>query len=280
VRSTITGNVTLATPREFLNGRRVWIYLPPGYDDNPGTRYPVLYMLDGQNVFDRATSFAGEWEVDETCEALISSGEIEPILVVAAANGEGSRVHEYTPWADPDFQGGQGGGGDAFLGELAGRLIPWVNARFRTLKGPANTGLAGSSLGGLMALYAGYAYPETFGRIAAISPVIRWRGHELLRFAASCKKPRSQIYVDTGALEGGGTPGHQGIVSRSITDLRALRDVLLRQGFVPGQDLLVVEDEAGRHHETFWAARFPRALRFLFPPAASSRARRPFSEPD
>jgi pullulanase len=244
-------------------------------------------MLDGQNVFDRATSFAGEWEADETCEALVSSGEMRPILVVAVANAEISRVHEYTPWPDSDFHGGEGGGGEAFLGEVVKKLIPWVNARFRTLEGPANTGLAGSSLGGLMAMYASYAHGATFGRIAAVSPVIRWRDHELLRFAQSSKKPSSRVYMDMGALEAGATRSPNGGIPRAIADLRALRDVLIRQGFAEGHDLFVVEDDLGRHHEAFWAARFPGALRFLFPPGASDRpeGRRPAdprlrSEPD
>jgi pullulanase len=227
VRSTITGNVTLAAPSQFLNGRRVWVYLPPGYEEDSKTRYPVLYMLDGQNVFDRATSFAGEWEVDEACERLISSAEMRPILVVAVANGEAARVHEYTPWPDPALPDGASGGGPAHLGELIGELIPWVNARFRTLTGPANTGLAGSSLGGLMEVYAGYEHPETFGRIAAVSPVIRWREHELLRFVRSRAKPRSLLYMDMGALEGGATLQRKGAAPPAIAYLRALRDVLV-----------------------------------------------------
>lgn len=263
--STITGDVSLVEVPGFLNGRRVWVYLPPGYDPNGETRYPVLYMLDGQNVFDQATSFAGEWEVDESCESLIAGGEMRPVIVVAVANGEGDRVDEYTPWRDSGY--GAGGGGEEHLQEFADTLIPWINANYRTATGPENTGFAGSSLGGLMALYAAYTRGDTYGLIASLSPSIGWDDGHLIGLIDSLAPPDSKIYMDMGTREGGGIiDGDQNGIDDNIDRLRAVRDQLIADGFVPGGDLMVVEDEGGRHNEGFWAVRFPAALRFLFPP--------------
>ncbi len=263
--SSITGDVRPLEVPDFLDGRRVWIYLPPGYEEATDERYPVLYMLDGQNVFDAKTSFAGEWEVDETCERLIKAGEMRPIIVVAVANGETERVHEYTPWFDRHRQAG--GGGEEHLRAFIDVLIPFVNMNCRTLEGPANTGLGGSSLGGLMAVYAGYAHPDVFGLIAGVSPVVRWDEHRLVDFVASKERPASRVYIDMGTRESESTEDTDGNgVDDHIDDLRALKDALLAQGFVEGEDLLVVEDEGARHNEAYWAARFPAALRFLFPP--------------
>ncbi len=266
MNSTITGDVRKLEVPGFLNGRRVWIYLPPGYESSPDVRYPVLYMLDGQNVFDRASSYAGEWEVDETCERLIAAGEIRPIVVVAVANGEMARSYEYTPWIDAKDRGGDGGGGDAHLREFIEVLVPFVNGSFRTLTGPANTGISGSSLGGLITVYAVYAYPEAFGLGAALSPYIPWDEHHLLRYVESRPRPDAKLYMDMGTREWGQpSDGDADGVDDSVGELRALADLLVAQGFDRGEDLMVVEDEGARHHETFWAARFPDALRFLFP---------------
>lgn len=267
--TTRAGNLTTLTVPGFLGGRRVWVYLPPGYATNPSRRYPVLYLLDGQNVFDAGTSFAGEWMVDEACEALIPAGLMAPVIVVAVDNGGASRLTEYTPWYDAGY--GAGGGADAHLQAIAGVLVPWVNANYRTLTGPANTALAGSSLGGLLADYAVYARPDVFGRAAGLSPSIWWSGEELLDYVAARPKPAAKVYTDMGTLEAGTFQDADGNgVDDSIDDLRALRDVLLGQGFSPGTDLLAVEDPGARHNEWYWAQRFPEALRFLFPPAVSA----------
>ena len=109
--------------------RRVWLYLPPDYDRS-AERYPVLYMHDGQNVFDAATSFAGEWEMDETCERLIAEGDIEPLVVVAVDNAGAGRIDEYTPWPAPD---GRGGGGAAHLEAIVEVLLPWVRDQYRAM---------------------------------------------------------------------------------------------------------------------------------------------------
>lgn len=249
-QNTITGDVRTTTVTGFLSGRRVWIYLPPSYSIST-VSYPVLYMLDGQNVFDRFTSFSGEWQVDETLERLIPAEEVEPLIVVAIDNSA-QRISEYTPWADGEFGGGMGA---AHLEAITSVLIPWVNSHYRTLTGPENTGISGSSLGGLFTLYATYTRPDIFGRNAALSPSIWWADREVLDFAAAAQKPNARVWMDMGTQES----------TDAITELRLMRDLMLNQGFVIGTDLQVVEDPGAGHNEAAWARRFPDVLRFLFP---------------
>ncbi len=251
--STRAGDVTTITVPGFLDGRRVWVYLPPGYHDTTA-RYPVLYLLDGQNVFDKATSFAGEWKVDETLEALIPAGEIAPLIVVAVDNGGGERIAEYTPWADGESRGG---GGGEHLAAIADVLVPHIDATYRTMTGPASTGIGGSSLGGLMALYATFSRPDVFGVNAALSPSIWWADRRVIAFAAGSTKPGgARLWTDMGTAESG----------TSIRDLRDLREALVALGFVVGTDLQVVEEQGGGHNEAAWSRRFPDVVRFLFPP--------------
>jgi predicted alpha/beta superfamily hydrolase len=252
--STITGDVTTFSLPAFLDGRRVWVYLPPGYHESTA-RYPVLYMFDAQNLFDRVTSFAGsEWRVDETLQQLIPAGALEPIIVVAVDHGGAQRIHEYTPW--PDTTENRGGGGGAHLAAFADVLVPHIDATYRTRPGPASTAIAGSSLGGLMSLYAIYARPGVFGRAAALSPTIGWANQMIVSFIAAGTKPAARVWTDMGVNE------YEG----AVTLLRALRDALVAQGFVLGVDLQVLEDPQGGHNEPSWARRFPDVVRFLFPP--------------
>lgn len=276
-RDTATGDIRPLDAPGFLGGRRAWAWLPPGYDDEPQRRYPVLYVLDGQNAFNAATSFAGEWEIDESLASLVAEGEVEPLIVVAIANGEGLRTREYTPWTGPDpgAPGGgrtAGGGGGEHLEAIVTQLMPVVEATFRTLGGPADTGLCGSSFGGLMALYAGWAQPGRFGRLASLSPSLGWAGGGPLAMVASRERPPVRLYVDMGTRERGNLlDGDANGVDDAVDELRELRAALLRRGFREGEDLLVVEDEGARHHESFWARRFPAAARFLFPGPAARR---------
>ncbi len=260
---TITGNVTVHSFPEFLDGRSVWIWRPPGYDVQTERRYPVLYMWDGQNVFDEATSFAGEWQVDESAERLVRSRRVEPLIVVAIGNGGAARLREYTPWA---ALGHGGGGGIAHLDALVDVLKPRIDAEYRTLPEPWSTGIAGSSLGGLMALYAGWARPDVFGKVAAFSPTLSWVGSRIVRFIEGEPRAALRVYADMGTRESGRFVDHdRNGTEDSIDEIRRLERVLRTGGLVEGAGLRVVEDEGGRHHETAWARRFPPALEFLFP---------------
>jgi pullulanase len=248
--STITGDVRALSALD----RNVLVYLPPGYEARPRRRYPVLYMLDGQNVFDARTAFAGEWAADEAAERLIAAGDLEPLIIVALENGREQRLHEYTPWADPEHDP-PGGGGATHLSRIVAELVPLIDRTFRTRARAPERGICGASLGGLMAAYAGYAHPEVFGRIAAVSPSIWWRDRGLLRHVAATPKPPARIfYADMGTLEAGGLPA-----------LRALRAALVADGFVEGEDLFVEAVPGAGHDEGAWRARFPDILRRLFP---------------
>ena len=262
--STKTGAVqTLAVPG-FLDGRRVWVYLPPGYAKNPERHYPVLYMFDGQNVFDDATSFVGEWQVDETLERLIAAGRVAPLIVVAVDNGGGTRVHEYTPW--PASIQARSGGGQDHLQQWIEVLLPHINDKFRTLTGPEHTGLAGSSLGGLMSLYGGFAHPEVFGKIGAFSSSLEIAGQVLFDFCADQPGQPGTLYTDMGTREAGNlTDNNRNGTDDAIEDLRRLQLILQGRVFVGGWDLMVVEAEGAKHNEQAWARRFPAAVEFLFP---------------
>ncbi|MBK8164937.1 MAG: alpha/beta hydrolase [bacterium] len=276
-RATATGDIRPLAVPGFLGGRRVWVWLPPGYADEPDRRYPVFYVLDGQNAFDAATSFAGEWEIDESLARLVADGEVEPLIVVAVANGGALRTDEYTPWPGPDPgapTGGHTAGGRAgeHLTAIVTELMPAVDDAFRTRRGPDHTGLCGSSFGGLMALHAGWARPDVFGRLAALSPSLGWAGGAPLAMIEARERPAVRLYTDMGTRERGHvTDGDGNGTDDAIDDLRTLREALLRRGFREGIDLLVVEDEGARHHESHWARRFPVAARFLFPGPAARR---------
>jgi pullulanase len=253
--STIVGHVEWFEHVPFLAGRRCWAYLPPGYFETTES-YPVLYMHDGQNLFDQATSSAGEWQVDETCEMLIGNREIEPIIVVGIEN-TAARCSEYTAWTntDPDVSCA-GGDGDAYLQAIRDVLIPEVNRRYRTQTGPANTYMAGSSLGGLISVYAAYEYDGVWGRVAGMSPSYWWADQEMLNYASAASKPTilTHFYQDMGTLE----PG--------LDDLRTMRDIAAGQGFAEGIDFLSVEAQGHTHSEDNWALRLPDVLRFLIDP--------------
>jgi len=245
--------------RHLPDDRNVIVYLPPGYQHAGGRRYPVLYLHDGQNVFDRATAFLGqEWEADETAEELIRSGQIEPLIMVGIYNTGPNRIDEYTP-----TQGGhRPGGGKArqYAAMIVDELKPFIDDEYRTLDGPENTGMAGSSLGGLVTLYIGLRHPEIFGKLGALSPSIWWRYGAILRMIRDnpVPDPRPKIWVDIGTGEG----------NRHRRDTRLLCELLVRKGWQPGVDLAYVEDEGAAHTEGAWAARMPHVLRFLFGKAA------------
>lgn len=254
---------TLSLP-DFLDGRRVWVHLPAGYHDQTRLRYPVLYMLDGQNLFDAAASFAGEWRVDESLADLTDRGRVAPLIVVGVDNGGPRRLAEYTPWPDARHPGG--GQGRQHLQQIITVLLPAINDRYRTLTGPDNTGLAGSSLGGLMALYAAFAHPEVFGRVGAFSPSLWWAGELMTSLSARQPRPPVRLYLDMGTREGRILKDDDANGRDDAVDqVERLRAVLLELGFTAGQDLLTVVAEGAVHNEAAWAARFPAAVEFLFP---------------
>jgi predicted alpha/beta superfamily hydrolase len=254
---TITGDVR--THEAFHSAhlefdRTVQVYLPPGYDADPGRRYPVLYLHDGQNVFDRATSIGEEWRVDETAQELITRGELQPLIVVGIYNTGVHRVDEYAPTAVP----AKGGGGQAddYGRMLVEELKPFIDTTYRTLPGREQTAIGGSSLGGLLTMHLGLRYSEHFSMLAVLSPSVWWDDRVILEeVAALSAKLPLRIWLDAGTAEG----------PEVIPDARALRDALLAKGWSLGADLAYMEAEGGEHNERSWGARVGSVLQFFFP---------------
>jgi len=237
--------------KNLTRTRDIIVYLPPDYFDSPERRYPVLYMHDGQNLMDATTANSGEWRVDETAEQLIQAGTVEPVIIVGVSNTP-DRIAEYTYKADPQHGGGNA---DAYGRFLVEELKPLIDARYRTRPGPGDTGLAGSSLGGLVSLYLGMKYPGTFTRLGVISPSVWWADKDILKkVQALDTKPPLRLWVDMGTNES----------PNGISDARDLRQALEFKGWGPG-DLKYVEVEGAGHNEPAWAARFGDVLRYLFP---------------
>ena len=263
-KHTLTGNIKRhrAFHSKVLGNRRdVFVYLPAGYWRFSSRRYPVLYLHDGQNVFDAATSFAGvEWEVDETAQRLIHRKLIEPLIIVAVANIGKERVHEYAPTPgviEPKDQPKKRSRGLAHIyGQfLIQELKPFIDKKYRTKRDPEFTGLGGSSLGGLATLAIGIFYSEVFTRLIVMSPSIWWDDYAIFRLVGILgEKPPLKIWLDTGTDE----PGWE--------LARDLRDYLIDKGWQLDVDLSYLEVKGADHSEAAWAARVDPALRFLFPP--------------
>ncbi len=256
----IGGSDRLLLHRQFVSAflptpRDVMIALPPDYVTTLHA-YPVLYLQDGQNLFDGSTSFVKEsfWDVQTTMDRLIGEGAIEPLIVVGVYNTGIDRMDEYTPMRDRNL-----GGGNA---ELYGRLLveelkPWIDRTYRTLDGPAHTGVGGSSLGGLVSLYLGFAWPHVFGRLAVLSPSVWWAQGGMLQYVRRTRpEPRPRIWLDMGLSEG----------PTMINKCDELHRLLERRGWREGVDMRYLRVEGGRHNEAAWAQRVDPFLRFLFPP--------------
>jgi predicted alpha/beta superfamily hydrolase len=231
--------------------RELRVYLPPSYDESE-RRYPVLYLQDGQNLFDPEESFAGSWRVDLAMDWAAVRGH-EGIAVGVPNVGEG-RIAEYSPFDSPE---GGPGRGDEYVGFLAQTLKPLVDARFRTRPERDATAVVGSSMGGLISLVAFFARPDTFGILGAMSPSLWFAERAIFgRLEAAAFHP-GRVYLDVGRLEG----------SETLADARRLRDLLRNKGYQQGSQLRYVEDRAGKHEEAAWSRRFRTALPFLLPPS-------------
>jgi predicted alpha/beta superfamily hydrolase len=237
----------VASP-QLGNERGLLVYLPPSYHDRPERRYPVIYMHDGQNLFDPATSFAGEWAVDQTLEAASEDG-VEAI-VVAIPNMGSERSNEYSPFLDEKNGGGKG---ELYLRFIAETVKPIIDADFRTLRDREHTGIAGSSMGGLISLYAFFRYRHAFGFAGVMSPSLWFADRAVLKWVERQPFAGGRIYIDVGMKEG----------QKTLDDVLRLRDILEAKGYRNLHDLMCVVDTAGDHSERAWARRLHRVLRFL-----------------
>ena len=229
--------------------RRIWLYFPKDYETSTKS-YPVIYMHDGQNLFDAATSFSGEWEVDETMNALFNDAH-STAIVVGIDNGGAERINELTPWKNPQYGGGDG---DLYVKFIVETLKPYIDANYRTISDRENTAIWGSSLGGLISLYAAIEYDSIFGIAGVFSPSL-WFSDSIYTIAAQQnKKYSSKIFFLAGGNEGSGTLPQE--CQNMINTLKA--------NAYEDTELILKTVASGEHNEAFWREEFSEAYLWLF----------------
>ncbi len=261
-KSTLTGNIRTHVGFHSTlldNDRTLVVYLPPGYDENPDKRYPVLYMQDGQNLFDTAMSFAGvEWNVDETAEKLINEGKIEPVIIVGIYNSP-DRTEEFTPIrkseSDPVARG-------VYYGWfVAYEVKRFIDKTYRTLPDREHTAIAGSSLGGLIALDAARAHNDVFGECVAMSPALWSAEGELLSqwTADNDWMTNTKFWIDMGEGETEDYPAGE-----AVPHLQTLASTMQSAGLVKDNDYVERVVEGEEQNEAAWSKRFGDVLMFLY----------------
>jgi predicted alpha/beta superfamily hydrolase len=225
--------------------RRIWIYLPAGYAASKKD-YPVLYLHDGQNVFDAATSFSGEWGVDEALDTLAPANT--ELIVVGVDNGGDKRINEYSPYDMERFGKGEG---DAYVDFLVKTLRPYIDKRYRTLKGGKHNYVAGSSMGGLISFYAILKYPKKFGGAGVFSPAF-WVTPQLFKAIPSkARKVKGKIYFYAGMQEG----------EKMVPDMLAVFELMRKHSRA---DMTTVIRTEGKHNEPTWRAEIPLFYQWMF----------------
>ena len=239
---------------ELDNERDILVSLPGGYSAR-NRQYPVIYMHDGQNLFDPATSFSGSWNVD-VAMAEVSLDGLNAI-VVGIPNMGRDRLAEYSPFEHPQLGGGRG---DLYLDFLVNTVKPLIDDRYLTASDRDHTGIVGSSMGGLISLYAFFRHPAVFGFAGVLSPSLWLTERDIFAFIENAPFNEGKLYLDVGELEG----------ARHVAQALRLRDLLEAKGYTLGQDLMWVQEELGAHHESAWARRFRDAIPFLLPTAVNT----------
>lgn len=255
----LAGNIeTLAQfeSKHLPSKRNIRVYLPPQYATETNRKFPVLYMHDGQNVFDGATSFIPnqEWRADEAAEMLIKSNFVEPLIIVAIDNGGMARADEYLHTAIKMGQQTAGGKADLYGKFLVEEVMKVINIRYRTKTDAANTGLCGSSLGGLVTCVLGAAYPKVFGKLAICSPSV-WVDNESLLKVVKPRSSEQRIWIDCGSQES----------DSMVAGATRLFDTYKSNGWKDGKNLRLVIEPNADHSERAWARRMPSILMYLFP---------------
>jgi len=257
-----------AFPSSYLPGKRdLIVYVPPGYDLLPKRTYPVLYLQDGQNLFDGRTSFipGRTWALREQADAAIEAGEVEPLIIVGIYNAGDRRISEYTHELDWEM-----GGGEAveYGLMLTREILPWIASQYRVRTDREHTALGGSSLGGLVSLYLGLRYATWFGRLAVLSPSVWWNHKSILGYLNE-RAPeiweRPRLWLDVGDKEG----------RRTLHDAEQLNRRLKANGWRQGETLHFERVPGGTHDETSWAKRVRPMLEFLFPAQERRREQGP-----
>ena len=250
--STAADNVSIMDDVFFMpqldRTRRIWLYLPPDYDDS-NENFPVLYMQDGQNLFDTYTSYSGEWEVDETLNNLFDDGYQVPI-VIGIDNGGGERLNEYSPWVNLQYGGGEG---DEYIDFIVNTLKPYVDSNYRTISNRESTGIMGSSMGGFISHYGVLKHQDIFSKAGIFSPSY-WFSDTVWTFTTEMGKQNNmKLYQLIGGQEG----------VEAVADMWAMHDVLANLGFNE-DELLSLEVPDGEHNETFWRNQFAAAYLWMF----------------
>lgn len=228
--------------------RRIWLYLPSDYHQNTEKRYPVIYLQDGQNLFDERYAAFGEWDVDGTMMYLEREG-FSGAIVVGIDNGSSLRIDEYSP-----YQNEHGGGeGDQYADFLVQTLKPHIDSKFRTLADRENTAIGGSSMGGLISLYAGLKYEDVFGKLLIFSPSL-WFSEKIYEYAVDkgIKFP-TKYYFLGGDKE---SPYMRARIGRMAK--------IVQMNAHPESQINVTIREHGDHTESFWRAEFGNACKWIF----------------
>ena len=239
------------------DNRNVIVYLPPGYDGQPERSYPVLYLHDGQNLFDGRTSFVKDrtWQMREHADEAIEAGEVEPLVIVGIYNTGDRRLAEYTH--DRNWKLG-GGEAEAYGRLITQELMPWIAGQYRVRQERESTGLGGSSLGALVSLYLGLRHPELFGKLALMSPSVWWNHESILGYLnehAPQVWERPKVWLDVGDREG----------HKTLREVEHLARRLKANGWRPGETMYFEKVQGGTHDEASWASRVRPMLKFLFP---------------
>ncbi|EMR04228.1 alpha/beta hydrolase-fold protein [Cesiribacter andamanensis] len=230
--------------------RRIWLYLPPDYDGSD-IRFPVLYMHDGQNLFDASTSYAGEWGVDETLNRLQAKGQHPGVIVVGIDNGGEQRIPEYTPFVNSRYPSGEGA---AYLRFIVETLKPYIDTHYRTLPEQEHTGLMGSSLGALISLYGAVQYPQVFGRIGLFSPAF-WFNPEIFDLVEKRLDPAAgQRFLFLASEQES---------ESMVPQMQQMHQLLQRWG-VPQDRLWYKAHPDGAHSEWYWQREFEEAFKWLY----------------
>ncbi len=251
--TTASKNVSIIE-KEFLIpelntiSHKIWVYLPPNYTEN-SKKYPVIYMHDGQNLFDNATSYIGEWEVDETLNELFNKTG-KGFIVVGIENGGEERINEYTSWSHEKYGGGKG---EIYIDFLVNTLKPYIDATYRTKPQQKHTGLIGSSLGGLISYYGGLKYPKTFGKIGALSTSF-WFSDKVEGFTRAYGNTKKvKLFLLVGEKEG----------EEMVLGTENTEKLLLETGFIQKNLKSKIAPE-GNHNEAFWKSEFLEVVTWLY----------------
>lgn len=230
--------------------RKIWIYLPPDYETS-NKRYPVIYMQDGQNLFDEFTSFSGEWNVDETMDEIFAETK-QSAIIIGIDNGGETRLAEYSPWNNEKYK--TKGEGDLYLEFLTKTLKPYIDRTYRTQKQASKTIIIGSSMGGLISLYGSVKYPTTFGKAGIFSPAFWFVSKDLKAYLNKNQNDlkNSKFYFVAGKNED----------ETMALEIETVNESLLKKS-VPEKNIVVKIDEDGTHSENYWKRELKQALIWL-----------------